>query len=111
MIVRSAYAQLDFSPGLLAGTVLAMGAVFVAPPLLALTAGGAGRLLGACAWALMALAFQPMLRFYGRAAWWGLLLPAIALVYMCLTVQSAVLHRQGRGGLWKGRTYNRISEP
>ena len=39
MIARSAYDQLDHSPLLLVGTVLAMGLVFVAPPLLALATG------------------------------------------------------------------------
>jgi hopene-associated glycosyltransferase HpnB len=111
MIMRSAYAQLGFSPALLAGTVLAMGVAFVAPPLLAVAAGGAVAALGAGAWGMMALAFRPTLRFYGRTPWGGVLLPVIALVYLAFTVQSAFLYAQGRGGLWKGRTYNHSSEP
>jgi len=67
MISRSAYAQLGYSPLTLIGTLLGLFLVFGAPPLLALTGSGAGRIMAAMAWALMALSFQPMLRFYHRS--------------------------------------------
>jgi hypothetical protein len=51
----------------------------------------------------MALAFQPMLRFYGRSPLWGPALPLVAAAYLGFTVQSAVQHLRGRGGMWKGR--------
>ena len=38
----------------------------------------------------MALAFQPMLRFYRLSPLWGLALPAIAAAYTLFTVQSAL---------------------
>jgi hopene-associated glycosyltransferase HpnB len=105
MVARCAYAQLRFSPSLLALTVLAMGAVYVAPPVLALFGAGVAQWLGALAMALMALALQPMLRFYGLVPWWGLALPAIAGAYVLFTLDSAWQHWRGRGGLWKGRVY------
>ncbi len=68
MISRSAYAQLGYSPLVLAGTVAAMGLVYLAPPLLALLGDGPARWLGLGAWLVMAVTFQPMLRFYRAVA-------------------------------------------
>lgn len=103
MISRSAYAQLGYSPLALAGTVAAMGLVYLAPPLLALLGSGPARWAGAAAWLVMALTFQPMLRFYHRSPLWGLALPVIGAAYTLFTIQSAVDFWRGRGGLWKGR--------
>jgi hypothetical protein len=103
MIARSAYAQLGYSPLALAGIVAGMALVYLAPPLLALFGDGLGRWLGGAAWVMMASAFQPMLAFYRRSPLWGLALPAIAAFYGAATVASAVQHKRGRGGLWKGR--------
>ena len=106
MISRSAYAQLRYSPVLLAGTVVGMLAVYVAPVLLALFAEGAARWTGVAAWLLMASLFQPTLRFYRLSPLWGLALPAIALAYLGFTLDSAVSHARGVGGLWKGRAHD-----
>jgi len=103
MVARTAYAQLRYSPVLLAGTVIGLAFTYLAPAVLAVFAGGAARVLGIAAWLLMALAFQPMLRFYGVARFWGLALPAIAATYMAFTLDSAYQHARGRGGMWKGR--------
>jgi hypothetical protein len=51
----------------------------------------------------MALALQPMLRFYHRSPLWGLALPGIAAFYAGATFFSALRHWQGKGGMWKGR--------
>jgi hypothetical protein len=80
-----------------------MALTYLAPPLLALFADGGARWLGLAAWGLMALAFFPTLRLYGRSPLWGLALPAIALCYMLFTLDSALQFTRGKGGLWKGR--------
>jgi hopene-associated glycosyltransferase HpnB len=103
MVARSAYAQLGYSPLLLAGTVAAMAATYLPPPVFALFGAGLPRLLGAVTWGLMAFAFAPTLRFYRRSPLWGLALPAIALMYLIFTVDSAYQYARGRGGTWKGR--------
>lgn len=103
MISRSAYAQLGYSPLVLAGTVLGMALVYLIPPVMALAGQGAARWAGVAAWALMALAFQPMLAFYRRSPLWGLALPVIAAFYSGCTLLSAWQHHRGRGGMWKGR--------
>ena len=103
MISRSAYAQLGYSPLLLAGTLLGLALVYAAPPLLALFGHGAAQVAGIAAWALMAVAFQPMLAFYRRSPFWGVVLPLIAAFYAGCTLLSAWQHMRGRGGMWKGR--------
>ena len=103
MIARSAYAQLRYSPLLLGGTLLGMALVYLLPPLVAIFGHGVARWLALAAWGLMAVAFQPMLRFYRESPLWGVALPAIALFYAGATVASALRHWQGRGGMWKGR--------
>jgi hopene-associated glycosyltransferase HpnB len=109
MVVRAAYAQLRFSPWWLAGTAAAMTITFVAPPVFALCGSGVVQLLGGMGWALMALAFQPILRFYGVSPWWGVALPAIAATYLVFTFESVYQHMRGRGGEWKGRIQGRAS--
>ena len=103
MVSRSAYAQLRYSPLLLAATVLGMLLTYLVPPLMALFGSGLARWLGLAAWGVMALAFQPTLRFYRLSPLWGLALPGIALLYMIYTLDSAYQHARGRGGAWKGR--------
>ena len=103
MVVRSAYAQLGFSVWKLAFVVVAMGLVFVAPPLLAVFGQGWAQGLAIAAWGLMALLFAPMCRRYRVPGWWAIGLPAIAAAYLGFTVESAVQHWRGRGGQWKGR--------
>ncbi|MDR4308831.1 glycosyltransferase [Chelatococcus sambhunathii] len=103
MISRSAYAELRYQPWRLAAALGGLALVYAAPPALALFADGAARWLGVAAWAIMAVAFQPILRFYRRSPLWGLMLPAIAAFYAGCTVLSAWQHMRGRGGMWKGR--------
>ena len=105
MISRSAYAQLHYSPSLLAATTLGMALTFLAPPLLAIFPSGLAQDFGAAAWLAMALSFQPMLRSYRLSPLWGLALPAIALAFMYYTLASAYDHARGRSGQWKGRVH------
>ncbi|KQS01313.1 glycosyl transferase family 2 [Sphingomonas sp. Leaf357] len=104
MISRSAYAQLGYSPLLLVGTLVGLALVYAAPPALTFFGHGWTQACGLAAWALMALAFQPMLRFYHRSALWGVALPGIAAFYAGCTLLSAWQYYRGRGGTWKGRT-------
>ncbi|MGH9076641.1 MAG: glycosyltransferase [Acidimicrobiales bacterium] len=115
MVARSAYTQLRHSPALLAGTVVGLAAVFVGPPA-ALVGGVVAGLpqvaaLGASAWLVMALTYLPMLAYHRlahpRLAWWRALgLPAVAVLYVAMTLSSAWRHWRG-GVAWKGRTYDR----
>lgn len=103
LIARTAYAELRYSVVRLAVAVAGMALVFLAPPLLAVLGSGLAELLGAVAWAAMAVAFLPCLRYYRMSLAWAPLLPMIALFYVAATVDSWRRHRAGRGGEWKGR--------
>ncbi|MFD8293201.1 glycosyltransferase [Streptomyces lavendulae] len=111
MVSRSAYAQLRHRPVLLAGTVAGLVLVYLVPPA-ALCAGlAAGRpavaWAGGTAWLLMTGTYLPMLRYYRQSPLLAPLLPLTALLYLLMTVDSAVRHYRGRGAAWKGRTYAR----
>ena len=107
MVARTAYTQLQHSPLLLAGTLLGMALLYLAPPLIPLTlplhGEGLAAALAAAAWGLMALAAWPTFRLYGEPPWRCLLLPLAGLLYSAMTLDSAVQHAQGHGGRWKGR--------
>jgi hopene-associated glycosyltransferase HpnB len=103
MVARSAYAQLGYSALVLAGCLVGMVLTYVLPPALAIFAHGPARWLGLAAWGLMAISFQPMLRFYRRSPLWGLALPAIGALYSLFTLRSAIDVWTGKGGFWKGR--------
>jgi len=103
MVVRSAFAQLDYSAVMLALTLLMLILTYLAPPLLVLSSQPAAILCGGFAWPAMSIAFLPTLRAYGAPRSIALLLPLIALFYVAATVASAVLFWGGRGGYWKGR--------
>jgi hopene-associated glycosyltransferase HpnB len=109
MVARSAYAQLRYSPALLAGTVAGLALMFWVPPaalVYGLVAGdGSAALVGGAGWLLMAALYVPMLRYYRQPPVAALALPVTASLYLAMTVDSARRHYLGRGGAWKGRTY------
>ncbi len=112
MVARTAFAQLGNSPWQLAGTVAGMAVLYLSGPLAVLLwplhGSGLAALFGGLAWGLMALAYRPTLRLYGRPAWQGLALPLAAALYTLMTLDSARRHWRGRGGAWKGRTYSEL---
>jgi hopene-associated glycosyltransferase HpnB len=103
MVARSAYAQLGYSPLALFGTFLGMIVVYAAAPAFALFATASAQSSGILAWLAMGVAFQPILRFYRVSPLWGIVLPLIGFVYALFTLDSAIQHWRGRGGMWKGR--------
>ncbi|WP_069871327.1 glycosyltransferase [Streptomyces malaysiensis] len=113
MVSRSAYTQLRHNPLLLLVTVAGLAVVYLVPPAAvaagALTERPAPLAMGAAAWALMAGTYIPMLRYYRQTLWLAPLLPLTALLYLLMTVDSAVRHHLGQGATWKGRSYARPS--
>jgi len=109
MVARTAYTQLHYSPFLLLGTLLGMILLYGVPPVAAIFGGLTGNwplaIAGLAGWLLMARAYLPTLRLYGRSPWLALCLPAIALLYTVMTLDSALRHWRGQGGYWKGRVY------
>ena len=120
MVARSAYTQLNYSPALLAATIIGLLFLYVLPPagtvigLAALLSGGAAPAdagpaalaagAGLAGWALMSLSYLPMLRLYRLSPLRAPSLPLIALLYAGMTADSARRHHTGRGAQWRGRT-------
>ena len=108
MVARSAYTQLRYSPAMLLGTVLGLTLVYLVPPAATIAGLAVGdpktTTAGAAAWALMSVSYLPMLRLYRLSPLRAPALPAIALLYTAMTVDSARRYYAGRGGEWKGRT-------
>jgi hopene-associated glycosyltransferase HpnB len=111
MVSRSAYAQLRHNPLVLLGTVVGLALIYLVPPAAALGGLASGSAptgwIGLAAWVVMAGTYLPMLRYYRESLWTAPLLPFTALLYLLMTVDSAVQHYRGRGAAWKGRTYAR----
>ena len=107
MVARTADTQLDHSLLLLAATVLGMALSFAGPSLVVLTwpihgdAVAAG--LGGAAWLVMTAVYRPITRWYDLRWVWLPSLSLAALLFVAMTVDSAVQHRRGTGGRWKGR--------
>ena len=109
MVSRSAYAQLNYSPLLLVGTVFGMVIVY-GVPIVGLCWGSMQREVGVLAMALLTYglmigAYYPIVRFYQQPSWMSLGLPGIAALYLLMTLDSARQSWQGKGGAWKGRVY------
>ncbi len=109
MVARTAFDQLSYSWLLLLATVLGMSLVYLVPPICLvwglITGSRLQILVGFLTWLVMSLTYLPTLQLYQLSWWRTLLLPAIAFLYELMTIDSAIRHLQGKGGLWKGRTY------
>ena len=105
MVARSAYTQLRYSPALLLGVVVTMLLAFV-PPVAGLAAPvPAARASALLALVAMATAQQPLLRYYGLSPLRGFLLPLAGVLYLGMTVHSAVRYTRGVRSVWRGREY------
>ena len=120
MVARSAYVQLNYSPALLAATIIGLLLLYLLPPagaligLAVLASGGAAPQdagpaflaagAGLAGWALMSLSYLPMLRLYRLSPLRAPGLPLTALLYAGMTADSARRHYTGRGAEWRGRT-------
>ena len=107
MVRRTAFTQLDYSLLQLIGSCLGMVLVFMVAPLAAITGLVTAQwplmVAGLIVWGLIAVAYMPMLHWFGRARLAAFLLPVVAFFYTAMTVDSARRHWLGRGGTWKGR--------
>lgn len=114
MIARSAYTQLRYSPVLLVATVLGLLLVYIVPPLALMLGLAAGIVplwsAGLAGYALMCASFVPMVRYYQLPVGYAATLPVAALLYLAMTVDSAIAHWRGRGATWKGRVHVRSSK-
>jgi hypothetical protein len=83
--------------------------IFLLPPVAtvvgAVSADWPAFAFGVTAWVVMSLTYMPMLRYYGQPVSAAPALPATAMLYLAMTLDSARRHWLGRGAQWKGRIY------
>ena len=110
MVTRTAFEQLKCSSIVLLVTIIGMTVIYLIPPS-ALACGlilgdyllG---LLGALSWSIMTIAYVPTLRLYKQPDWAAISLPAAAILFSLMTVDSASRHWRKQASSWKDRTYN-----
>ena len=113
-VARTAYTQLNYSPFLLIATLLGMVLVYLTAPI----AGICGLIIqnyeiafiGLVTWLLMSIAYLPTIRLYKLSPFWVFTLPAIAILYALMTLDSAIRYARGKGGAWKGRVNKRMKD-
>ena len=104
MVARTAFTQLRYSVAILIGTTLTLLLAFVVP-LLTLTYPGAPRILGIIALIGMGTSYIPTLNYYRLSPIWVIGLPCIGVLYLLMTLTSALNNWLGNVSLWKGRRY------
>src|SRR4029453_3697683 len=107
LVARTAYIQLRRNPALLAGTLVFLGGLFVAPPIIAFLGLACGSLVAALsgfvAWGVQSLLYSATVRYSRVSLAVSLTLPLASLLYAYMTFLSAWRHWVGRGLQWKGR--------
>jgi hopene-associated glycosyltransferase HpnB len=105
MVARTAFAQLDYSVGLLILCTLVMLLVYQVPVAMVASSNILIRYLALGSLVIMFLTYVPMLRFYHRSWGWALGLPLIAALFLAMTWTSAIRYWRGERTRWKGRVY------
>lgn len=105
MVTRTAFTQLRYSWSLLALCTLLMMVALVGPAVLAFSSDPPTRMVATGAWLAMWIAYLPTLRFYGLTVWWGIAMPAIGVLFLAMTWDSARRYLNGERSAWRGRRY------
>lgn len=109
-VTRTAFTQLKNSSLLLLGTILAMAVVFLAPPILGIWGVFTGELVvartGIILWGFVIFFYAPTLMLYNLHPIRGYALPFVAVLYLLMTIHSALRFWRGKGGQWKERSYD-----
>jgi hopene-associated glycosyltransferase HpnB len=105
MVARTAYTQLQYSPAILVGCVLALLWTFVLPLAGLFAPDPTARTAAIVAGVTAAVTYLPTLIYYRRSPAWALLLPVVGTLYLAMTVDSARRYSKGIRSEWRGRVY------
>ena len=110
MVTRTAFVQLNYSILNLLLTVIAMIVIYLAPPLLfiygLIMSDPVIWVSAGSTFLIMGFLYSPTLTLYALSILNACFLPFAGLIYILMTVSSAIRHWQGKGGAWKGRSYS-----
>jgi hopene-associated glycosyltransferase HpnB len=107
MVARTAFAQLQYSVGLLVLCTLVMLLVYEVPVVMVAYSNVLIRYLSLGSLVIMFFTYVPILRFYDRSWAWALGLPLVAALFLAMTWTSAIRYWRGERTRWKGRIYQR----
>lgn len=105
MVARTAYTQLQYSPVILVGCVLALLWTFVLPLAGLFAPDPTARTAAIIAGVTAAATYLPTLIYYRRSPAWALMLPLVGALYLAMTVDSARRYAKGIRSEWRGRVY------
>ena len=106
MVTRTAFTQLGYSTPVLLAVIVLMLLVFVVPWAAFLVGGfSPPGLIGGVTIAAMSAAYWPTVKFYRLPAIHVLSLPVAAMLFLAMTIESAISHWRGTTARWKGRSY------
>lgn len=109
-VVRTAFTQLQYSWVLLVAAILGLVLILLVPLFLFVMGLVGGNpvlsVVGGCGWMVGVVLYWPTLRLYRLDAAYGVLLPLAGILYMLMTIDSALRHIGGTGGRWKERSYD-----
>lgn len=109
MVARTAFEQLNFSIYILLICCVSMFAIYIIPYIffvISLLCININLLIiNSMILILVYLAFFPVLKFYGIKKNFLLLMPFSALIYLMMTISSAINYYSKKGNKWKGRSY------
>lgn len=107
MVSRTAFTQLRYSRLWLGVCTMLMIVCFLSPVVLLAAGEPATRWTAGAALLAMGLAYVPTLAYYGLSRLWALALPAVGLLFLAMTWDSARRYWQGERSSWRGRSYRR----
>jgi hopene-associated glycosyltransferase HpnB len=110
MVERTAFTQLRYSIGWLMICSLLMVAAFITPMMGILLGPLDARLVAGAALAALVGSYVPTLRFYGITPAWGLAMPFVGTLFLCMTWSSAIRYWAGTRSRWRGRVYSRARD-
>ncbi len=105
MVARTAYTQLQYSPVILVGCVLALLWTFVLPLAGLFAPDPTARTAAIVAGVTAAVTYLPTLIYYRRSPAWALMLPIVGTLYLAMTIDSARRYSKGIRSEWRGRVY------
>jgi hopene-associated glycosyltransferase HpnB len=106
MVSRTAFTQLKYSALLLLAVVAIMLTIFAGPIVAPFVdASPTVLVVSALALAAMVAAYSPTVHFYGLPWAWTLTLPLAGLLFLAMTVSSALNYWRGIRARWKSRSY------
>ena len=109
MVARTAFTQLRYSNILLILCVFLMGLAYIVPVAGLGTSSATTTSFSGIALLMMTASYVPTIRFYGLHPAWSLTLPAAAVLFLAMTLTSAVRFWNGDRSAWRGRVYRRQS--